>query len=243
VYLAMEYVPGGDLRTLLNNSGILREDDAKFYIAEMFMAVHALHNLGFIHRQVLLVYNCAQQPLHLLSFRDLKPENFLIDGSGHIKLTDFGLSKGILSSKRVDSLRIKLEAAKEHKPTYRSIKERRSYRSIRKEDLSWAYSLVGSPDYMAPEILMVRPKIDSGTYSLTFLVIHRTRVMIFLWISGLLVVSFLNSCVGFHPLLLLPWKKYGSMCTIGGRSLKDPFMTEKTMSSISVIQPGISSPN
>ena len=50
VYLAMEYVPGGDLRTLLNNSGILREDDAKFYIAEMFMAVHALHNLGFIHR-------------------------------------------------------------------------------------------------------------------------------------------------------------------------------------------------
>lgn len=61
VYLAMvkfllhlnnlkEYVPGGDLRTLLNNSGILREEDARFYIAEMFMAVNALHNLGFIHR-------------------------------------------------------------------------------------------------------------------------------------------------------------------------------------------------
>jgi serine/threonine protein kinase len=75
----------------LNNSGILKEDDAKFYITEMFLALDALHVLGFIHR-------------------DLKPENFLIDASGHIKLTDFGLSKGMLSSKRIDSLRIKVKS-------------------------------------------------------------------------------------------------------------------------------------
>ena len=50
VYLAMEYVPGGDLRTLLNNSGILKENVAKFYAGEACASVDALHKLGYIHR-------------------------------------------------------------------------------------------------------------------------------------------------------------------------------------------------
>ena len=53
VYLAMEYVPGGDMRTLFNNSGCLKEEHARFYIAEMFMCVSELHRLGYIHRFVL----------------------------------------------------------------------------------------------------------------------------------------------------------------------------------------------
>ena len=52
VFLAMEYVPGGDFRTLLNNSGVLKEEHARFYISEMFCAVDSLHKLGYIHRSV-----------------------------------------------------------------------------------------------------------------------------------------------------------------------------------------------
>lgn len=52
VYLAMEYVPGGDFRTLLNNSGVLKEEHARFYISEMFAGVNELHQLGYIHRDL-----------------------------------------------------------------------------------------------------------------------------------------------------------------------------------------------
>lgn len=52
VYLAMEYVPGGDFRTLLNNAGVLKEDIARFYISEMFVGVNELHRLGYIHRDL-----------------------------------------------------------------------------------------------------------------------------------------------------------------------------------------------
>lgn len=61
MYLAMEYVPGGDFRTLLNNSGVLKEEHARFYISEMFAAVNELHKLGYIHRdlkpEVVLTYS------------------------------------------------------------------------------------------------------------------------------------------------------------------------------------------
>ncbi|KAK9245784.1 kinase-like domain-containing protein [Lipomyces tetrasporus] len=135
IYLAMEYVPGGDYRTLLNNTGILSPRHARFYISEMFCSIESLHKLGYIHR-------------------DLKPENFLIDASGHIKLTDFGLSAGALSKDRVESMRIKLDQVKDMKVTYRSIAERQTlYRSLREKDLNYANSIVGSPDYMALEVL------------------------------------------------------------------------------------------
>ena len=49
-WLQQEYVPGGDMRTLLNNSGVLREEHARFYVGEMFLAVSELHRLGYIHR-------------------------------------------------------------------------------------------------------------------------------------------------------------------------------------------------
>ncbi|KAJ3130697.1 hypothetical protein HK100_007686 [Physocladia obscura] len=142
VYLAMEYVPGGDVRTLFNNSGVLREEHARFYVAEMATAVSELHRLGFIHRDLKRELNCA--------------ENFLIDARGHIKLTDFGLSRGALSDDIVASLRAKLEKVKDMPCTYCSIADRRNmYRSVRRTDaMMRCFSQVGSPDYMAPEVLI-----------------------------------------------------------------------------------------
>jgi serine/threonine protein kinase len=144
IYLAMEYVPGGDFRTLLNNTGVLHNRHARFYISEMFLCVDSLHQLGYIHR-------------------DLKPENFLIDSTGHVKLTDFGLAAGFLAPAKIESMRIRLEEAgniPSHAIPFgrpieeRSLKERREgYRSLRERDVNYAKSIVGSPDYMAPEVL------------------------------------------------------------------------------------------
>ncbi|CAD8060354.1 unnamed protein product [Paramecium sonneborni] len=74
LYLVMEYLPGGDLMTLLMKKDILSEAEARFYMAELVQAVASVHKLGFIHR-------------------DLKPDNILLDNYGHIKLSDFGLCK------------------------------------------------------------------------------------------------------------------------------------------------------
>ncbi|CAI5757700.1 unnamed protein product [Candida verbasci] len=137
VFLAMEFVPGGDFRTLLNNTGYLIPPHARFYISEMFAAVNSLHELGFTHR-------------------DLKPENFLIDSKGHIKLTDFGLAAGTVSNDRIESMRIKLrdlEDLDNYQVPSRLMTERQKIFKQSQGHHNLANSIVGSPDYMALEVL------------------------------------------------------------------------------------------
>lgn len=74
LYLILEFLRGGDLFTRLSKEVMFTEDDVKFYLAELALALDHLHKLGII-------------------YRDLKPENILLDEDGHIQLTDFGLSK------------------------------------------------------------------------------------------------------------------------------------------------------
>ncbi|XP_033107299.1 microtubule-associated serine/threonine-protein kinase 4-like isoform X2 [Anneissia japonica] len=77
--LVMEYVEGGDVATLIKNVGVLPFDTARLYFAEAVLAIEYLHSYGIVHR-------------------DIKPDNLLITSTGHIKLTDFGLSRmGIMS--------------------------------------------------------------------------------------------------------------------------------------------------
>ena len=74
VYLGLEYASGGELFYHLHHRGTLPLEEVKLYIAELSLALNYLHNKGVI-------------------YRDLKPENILLDRDGHVKLTDFGLSK------------------------------------------------------------------------------------------------------------------------------------------------------
>lgn len=74
MYLCMDFINGGELFYHLQQAGSFTEQRAKFYTAELVLALDYLHKSGVV-------------------YRDLKPENVLIDADGHIKLTDFGLSK------------------------------------------------------------------------------------------------------------------------------------------------------
>ncbi|KAI0395762.1 kinase-like protein [Xylariaceae sp. FL0594] len=73
LYLVMDYMPGGDFLGLLIRENILSEPVAKFYIAEMILCIEEAHSLRCIHR-------------------DIKPDNFLISATGHLKISDFGLA-------------------------------------------------------------------------------------------------------------------------------------------------------
>ncbi|KAL4199563.1 hypothetical protein AMTRI_Chr03g51800 [Amborella trichopoda] len=132
LYLVMEYLNGGDLYSLLRNLGCLDEDMARVYIAEVVLALEYLHSLHVIHR-------------------DLKPDNLLIAHDGHIKLTDFGLSKvGLINS--TDNLSgppVSGTAELGQDRPQLSASEQSHKREERQKQ-----SAVGTPDYLAPEILL-----------------------------------------------------------------------------------------
>jgi len=76
LFMVMDYVPGGELFSILRKQKKFTEQTAKFYAAEVLLALAYLHENGIV-------------------YRDLKPENILIDARGHVKLTDFGFAKRV----------------------------------------------------------------------------------------------------------------------------------------------------
>ncbi|KAF5839684.1 kinase-like domain-containing protein [Dunaliella salina] len=105
LYLVLEYVPGGDFFGFLQKVTALKEDHARFYAAQIILGLECLHARN-------------------IAFRDLKPENMLVDGEGYVKITDFGFTKVVNGA---------------------------------------TYTFCGTPDYIAPEIILNKghgPAVD-----------------------------------------------------------------------------------
>ena len=130
LYLIMEYLPGGDFMNLLIKKDILTEEEARFYTAELILAIESIHKLDCIHR-------------------DIKPDNVLIDKTGHIKLSDFGLAK----------VSEKIFSQKEEIDDYKPNSHQKNY------------SCVGTAYYVAPEVLNKKgygPEIDWWSVGVIF---------------------------------------------------------------------------
>ena len=137
LYLGMEYLPGGDLMTLLMARDILPEEDAKFYAVEMVLAIESVHEMGCIHR-------------------DLKPDNVLIGKDGHIKLSDFGLSKKLDAFLDKNNKFISNQDNKNFNNNNTNLSYAEQFRIFKsmksKKRREKAFSTVGTPDYIAPEV-------------------------------------------------------------------------------------------
>ena len=146
----MEFLAGGDLMTMLINKDTLTHEETKFYVAEVALAIESIHKLGFIHR-------------------DIKPDNILLDASGHVKLSDFGLCTG---NRPIHKTSFYTDASRNPglisgqdfsgHPTGSHGKDGSSGKNMSKymsKGENWkknrrllAYSTVGTPDYIAPEV-------------------------------------------------------------------------------------------
>ncbi|KAJ6647536.1 cAMP-dependent protein kinase catalytic subunit 3, partial [Pseudolycoriella hygida] len=104
LYMLFEYVVGGELFSYLRNAGRFNSSTANFYACEIVLALEYLHSMSIV-------------------YRDLKPENLLIDRDGHLKITDFGFAKKL-------------------------------------KDRTW--TLCGTPEYLAPEIIQSKGHNRAG---------------------------------------------------------------------------------
>ncbi len=104
LYIVMDYLTGGELFFWLKKQGRFTESRAKLYMAECVLAIEAMHDKDIIHR-------------------DLKPENILLDKEGHVKIVDYGLAKGGITSSGADDGGVKTK------------------------------TFCGTPEYVAPELI------------------------------------------------------------------------------------------
>ena len=143
LYLVMEYLPGGDMMTLLMRRDTLTEEETRFYIAQTILALETVHAANFIHR-------------------DIKPDNLLLDRDGHMKLSDFGLCKPV-DGEILRSLPSVAEEDLEEETNGANVadggegedaatKRARQLRNWHQNRRRLAYSTVGTPDYIAPEV-------------------------------------------------------------------------------------------
>lgn len=132
LFIVMDYIEGGELFSLLRKSQRFPNPVAKFYAAEVTLALEYLH-------------------FHNIIYRDLKPENILLDRNGHIKITDFGFAKDV-------------------------------------DTVTW--TLCGTPDYIAPEVIATKPYNKSVDW----------------WSLGILIFELLAGYTPFYD--VTPMKTY-----------------------------------
>lgn len=145
LFMVMDYIEGGELFSLLRKSQRFPNPVAKFYAAEVTLALEYLHS-------------------HNIIYRDLKPENILLDRNGHVKITDFGFAKEVIT-------------------------------------VTW--TLCGTPDYIAPEVITTKPYNKSVDW----------------WSLGILIFEMLAGYTPFYD--VTPMKTYEKI--LAGEVTYPPF--------------------